>query len=69
MFQELSSDLLIFIYFTFEFKICLCYKPYKLSTEIISRVFLQRVSGFQVDVRLLGRHVAAVFGEIFMPSV
>jgi hypothetical protein len=37
--QELPCDQLIFIYPTFQFKICLRYKPYKLPTEIFTVVF------------------------------
>jgi len=37
--QELSRDLLIFIYTTFEFRICLRYEPYTFQTQIFTVVF------------------------------
>ena len=50
MLQEIRHDISNFLYTTFEFTICLLYKPYKFPTEIFKVMFFYiNILGFIVD--------------------
>jgi hypothetical protein len=70
MLLELTPDLLIFKYPSFEVKISLDFKPYRFLTEtFVVVIFYIYILGFLVDVCWFDLHIGAVFVVLLVSSV